>query len=39
MDLLGWIPGRSWQPDEKFCTKCAELYRKGLAWKLPSGRE
>jgi len=38
VDILGWISSRNWQPNEKFCSRCAELYKKGLAWKMPSSR-
>lgn len=39
MDILGWISSRNWSPDEKFCVKCAEFYKKGAAWKFLSQRK
>lgn len=39
LDILGWISSRDWMPNEKFCAECAELYKKGSAWKFPSARE
>lgn len=38
-NLIGWISSHDWKPNEKFCTKCAELYEQGLAWKFPWSRE
>lgn len=39
MDLVGWVSSRSWNPNEKFCPECAELYEKGSAWKFSSQRK
>lgn len=39
MDILGWISSRGWQPNEKFCLECAELYEQGLARKFPSQKK
>lgn len=39
LDLIAWVSSRGWSPNENYCKECAELYRKGLAWKFPSSDE
>lgn len=39
MDLIAWVSSRGWNPGDNYCAECAELYRKGLAWKFPSSDE
>jgi hypothetical protein len=34
MDLIAWVSSRGWRPGENYCSECAELYNKGLAWKF-----
>lgn len=36
MDLVGWVSSRGWSPNSHYCSECAELYEKGLAWRFPS---
>ncbi len=38
-DLVGWVSSRGWNPDEKFCEECAELYKQGEAYLIKSKRK
>jgi len=39
MEIVGWVSSRGWNPNEKFCFECAELYKNGAAWKFPFQRK